>query len=180
MVIKFKHANTDHQKLMVNKVLQPTQGICHKLFVEGGDQEEEAEPAAEEDGGEPRENAADKNDILKTFKHVYVPNVIRDKNIHYWNVPKLGAFMAIPFVYRSCLFPEALDAALLDYQDVKARLTKQQEDKQEWEAEQEEIKDEKLKNGEPYVPEEKEWEEIAPAPFQTLEQKYVICIDTLG
>lgn len=33
-VIKFKHANEDHQKLMVGRVLAPEMGISHKLFSE--------------------------------------------------------------------------------------------------------------------------------------------------
>ena len=164
LVIKFKHANTDHKELMVGQVLHPNKGICHKLFSEEQAEAEEPEAPVDEDGA-PVQEASDSKDILKTFKHVYVPQVIRDKNIHYYNVPKLGSFMAIPFVYRSCLFPEALDAAILDYQEVMVRLNKQNEERHEYEQEQEEIKEEKLKNGEPYEPEPKEWEVIAPAPF---------------
>ena len=85
--------------------------------------------------------------------------------MHYWTVPKLGSFMAIPFVYKSCLSSTSLDEALLDYADVTKRLEEQNEQKKEWQDEQDQIKEDKLKNKEPYEPEEREWEIIEPAPF---------------
>ena len=41
-------------------------------------------------------------------------------------------------------------------------------------------KEDKLKAGEEFVEEEKEWLEIKAQPFETHERKFVICIDTLG
>lgn len=65
--------------------------------------------------------------------------------MHYWTVPKLGSFMAIPFVYKSCLTTESLDNALLDYIDVLKRQDDQNEQKREYNEEQETIKEERLK-----------------------------------
>ena len=178
LVIKFKHANDSHKDLMVGKVLKKDMGICHELF--GEEEDEEAEAAEPEEDEENPETAEDKNDILRTFKHKFVPNVIREPKMHYWTVPKLGSFMAIPFVYKSCLLSESLDNALLDYIDVLKRQEEQNEQKREYNEEQETIKEERLKAGEKYEPEEKEWEEIVPAPFYTVNQKFVLCIDTLG
>lgn len=45
MVLKFKHANESHEKVMVGKCLATDEGICHKLF-------EAAEEAAEEENPE--------------------------------------------------------------------------------------------------------------------------------
>jgi hypothetical protein len=42
MVIKFHYANEDHKALMIGKVLEQGQGICHNLFGEGEAEEEEA------------------------------------------------------------------------------------------------------------------------------------------
>jgi len=51
LVLKFKHANKDHEQLMVGKVLEPSQGICHSLFKEGEDEEEAPAPeGGSEDG----------------------------------------------------------------------------------------------------------------------------------
>lgn len=87
--------------------------------------------------------------------------------MHYWTVPKLGSFMAIPFVYKSCLFSESLDAAISDFQEVQKRVDQQLDEKKQYEEEMEEQKEERLKTGEQYEPEEREWEVIEPAPFQT-------------
>ena len=55
------------------------------------------------------------NDILKTSHHVYVKEVVREPKMHFYKVPRLGSFMAIPLIFKSCLFEEALDHAVADY-----------------------------------------------------------------
>lgn len=75
--------------------------------------------------------------------------------------------MAIPFIYKSCLSSESLDNSIQDYIEVLKRQEEQNELKREYNEEQETIKEEKLKSGEKYEPEEKEWEDIRPAPFMT-------------
>jgi hypothetical protein len=52
------------------------------------------------------------DEIVDKFKHVYVKEVVRQKGMHYWTVPRLGAFLAIPLVYRSCLSETSFDAAV--------------------------------------------------------------------
>ena len=42
------------------------------------------------------------------------------------------------------------------------------------------MKEEKIKAGERFIPEHREWEQLKPEPFISVEEKYVICIDTLG
>lgn len=54
-------------------------------------------------------------------KHIYVQEVVREPRMHFFKVPKLGSYMAIRLEYDSCLFEEALDAAVKDYIDVKHR-----------------------------------------------------------
>jgi hypothetical protein len=36
-------------------------------------------------------------------------------------VPRLGAFMAVPIIYNSCLSEQALEAAIADLQNVTAQ-----------------------------------------------------------
>lgn len=50
----------------------------------------------------------------------------------------------------------------------------------EWEEEKQHEREEKERAGEAYEPEPREWEEIAEKPFDTFEEKYVVCLDTLG
>lgn len=63
---------------------------------------------------------------MTTFKHIYVKEVVREPRIHYYKVPRLGAFMAVPLVYNSCLFEDALDNAVADFIDVQKRREEQE------------------------------------------------------
>lgn len=177
LVIKFKHANGDHEPIMVGAVLAKEQGICHELFRDEGD--EEGDGGAEEGGDEPAEEGDD-GDILRSYKHKYVPEVVREPKIHFWRVPRLGSFMAIPLVYKSSLSEEAIDKAVTDWIEVVKQREAQDKERQDYEDEQAQAKEEKLKAGEPWDPEVKVWEEISTAPLITEEQKFVVCIDTLG
>ena len=45
-------------------------------------------------------------------KYVYIPNVVKNENMHYFRLPKLGAYIAVPLVYNSYLTENILDVAL--------------------------------------------------------------------
>ena len=182
LVIKFKHANKDHEKIMVGRILEQGQGICHELFgkPEAGEEEEGGEKEEGEEGEGAKKEQGEADDILKTYPHKFVKEVVREKKVHFWQVPRLGCFMSIPLVYRSCLSEPSLDEALKDYVEILKQMEEQDKKRAEWEAEQQELKEEKQRNGEKFVAEKREWPEIKPAPFITTDQKLVICIDTLG
>ena len=40
---------------------------------------------------------------------------MREPRMHYYDVPKLGSFIAIKLEYESCLFEEAFDEAVVDF-----------------------------------------------------------------
>jgi hypothetical protein len=44
-----------------------------------------------------------------------VSEVVKEPNIHFFKVPRLGSYMAIRLEYESCLFEEALEAGVIDY-----------------------------------------------------------------
>lgn len=88
--------------------------------------------------------------------------------------------MAVPLIFNSCLFEEALDNAVNDYQEFKRAEEEQDKLKYEWEEEVERDRAEKERAGEPFEPEPKEWEEIKEKPFDVNEERYVVCLDTLG
>lgn len=178
LVIKFKHANVDHEGVMNGKVLEPEQGLCHELFKDDAGGEEEAEEKGS--NAEEEADAGESDDILKKFKHKYVKEVVREPKIHFWQVPRLGSFMAVPMIYKSCLFEEAIDKALLDWAEIKKLREEQDKERGEWEEGEREKKEAAEKAGENYVPEQRSWQEINPAPFETVEEKFVVCIDTLG
>ena len=70
-----------------------------------------------EDGTEDRTEVP----LFDRFKHIYIKEVVREPRMNFQRVPKLGAFMAIPLVYNSCLFNESLTESVANFQDVTAR-----------------------------------------------------------
>lgn len=81
---------------MKGKILKSEEGITHDVFREPENEEEAPIDEEFEEGAEPKPKD---NDILKTFKHIYVPEVVREPRMHFYKVPKLGSYMAIPLVY---------------------------------------------------------------------------------
>lgn len=75
------------------------------------------------------------DDILSTFRHIYVKEVVREPKMHFYKVPRLGAFLAVPLEYSSCLSENALDNAVRDYLEVQRALEEQDKLKAEWEEE---------------------------------------------
>lgn len=172
---------------MKNKLLKNDQGIAHSVFgasdstpaEEGGDAEAgegdgEGKPAKQNIGG----YASD--DIISTFKHVYVKEVVREPKMHFYRVPRLGSFLAIPLEYESCLSAAALDAAVADSLQLKKAREEQDKLKAEWHDEQEKLREEKERGGEVFVEEAKEWEKLEEKPFISKKKSYVVCLDTLG
>jgi hypothetical protein len=117
-VIQFTHATVSH-KAMLNVVLTPDQApMSHSVFnfVES-ELQTPAEEVAAEDGEAQQAAPADDDeiDILESFKHIYVSEVVREPKMWFRTVPRLGAFMSVPLIYNSCLSDEALDVAIADF-----------------------------------------------------------------
>jgi hypothetical protein len=111
-VLQYTHTSKGHE-FMTQKFLTPETGpITHGVFSEG----QEEEPADDDAVSSPEsDRAAPKiTDILTTFKHVYVKQVVREPKMWFKRVPKLGSYMAVPLVYQSCLSDDALENAVAD------------------------------------------------------------------
>ena len=159
-------------------MLSEDQGITHDVFKEHSQGEKEDEGEGEE-GGESKVKAVE-SDILDTFKHVYIKEVVREPRMHYQRVPKLGSYMAVPLVYENCLTDNALDSAVEDMLAVTTANDVILKEKAAYMEELENRKQEALRNGEPFDEEEREFvlEEIKP--FLSSEEKFVVCLDTMG
>lgn len=46
----------------------------------------------------------------------------REPRVKFYDVPKLGSYMAIELTYKSCLQEGALDDAIVDFLEVKDRI----------------------------------------------------------
>ena len=123
--------SADHE-FMFEKALNEDQGVTHDAFKE----KEEAVPVDDEQLDEENKQAlAKSDDILDTETYVFVPEVVREPRMHFYKVPRLGCYMAVPLVYSSCLTEEALDAAIADYFEVKRQQMEQDKLRLEWEEE---------------------------------------------
>ena len=67
--------------------------------------------------------------------------------MHYWKVPRLGSYMAIPLVYKSSLSVKSLDQALRDLEDYDRRVKEQNEEKVLWDMKQDQLKQDKIATG---------------------------------
>ena len=45
-------------------------------------------------------------------KYVYISNVVKNENVHYFRLPKLGSYFAVPLIYNSYLSENIFDVAL--------------------------------------------------------------------
>jgi hypothetical protein len=114
-IIKFKFANSDHRDLIVGTNLGNKQGLSHSVF---------ADDVTKSNRNLDLEEMSDE-DVLLNFKHKYVPEVVRNPNMHYWKVPRLGSYMAIPLVYKSCLSVNSYTTAVDDYNKYLAEVKRQ-------------------------------------------------------
>lgn len=116
-VIKYTHASKGHE-FMVDVVLsEETAQLSHEVFKEGsGEEENEAgEDEEAEEGTKPKDG---EKDIIDTAKYKFIPEVVREEKMHFERVPRLGCFMAVPLIYNSCLFNEALEEAIDNYKEI--------------------------------------------------------------
>ena len=116
----------------------------------------------------------------KLPKHLIVDECVREPRIHYYDVPKLGSYLAIKLEYESCLFENAFDEAVLDFVNKEAARAEQLKQKIEWEEQQNELRKEKEDAGEEFIEEPREWEEIKENAYKTQSVQYVICLNTMG
>jgi len=88
--------------------------------------------------------------------------------------------MSVPIIYDSCLSDEALDAAIADFNRVTSENQKLHRELENHDADQNAKLDAAIAAGETYTKEEKEIEELEFAPFNVMQKKFVICVDTMG
>jgi hypothetical protein len=147
--IQFLYANDSSSEIMKEKILQQDEGVTFKLFID--EQTNATNPCI-----------FDSVDGLP--KHILIDEVVRNKDMHFYKVPKLGSYLAIKLEYNTCLFEEAYDSAVENYMLVNDQIREQETQKQEWEAEQKE-KEEATEEGE--EPEERNFQTFEYAPFKT-------------
>lgn len=122
----------------------------------------------EEEEEEPQDDE-DQTQVKKPrLKIAFVEDVVNDPRIKFFDVPKLGSYLAAPVTYASCLFESSFDAGVEDFLDCKKKRIAQEEEKAKYEAS-------KGEEDEPKV-----FEEIKVEKFKSIEVRLVLALDTLG
>lgn len=80
---------------------------------------EEGEGAGGEEGEEGSEEKKPKEPEEVFPQHVFVQEVVREPQMHFFKVPKLGSYLAVALEYDSCLAEGALDKAYEDFKQCK-------------------------------------------------------------
>ena len=109
-----------------------------------------------------------------------IDEVVREKRIKFFKVPRLGSLFCVKLKYDSCLFEQALDEGVSDFMDVEARKRQQEIDISIWEEKEAKRKEEAEKNEQEYEEEHKEWEVIKEKEFITTPVEFVVWLDTMG
>lgn len=158
LVIRYIAASKGSE-FMIDKTLNETEGeATYSIW------KEDEIPADESE--EDRLIRESQKEKLKT---VSVDDVVNDPRIKFFDVPKLGAYFAVPLSFNSCLFESSFDAGVEDALECRRLRAQQEEEKQ---------KSEHTSNKE--EEEEKNFEEVVEAPYKVAEIKLVIAVDTLG
>jgi hypothetical protein len=142
---------------------------------------EEGEKAEEEVTASLKSPQKEKPEVLP--RTIYVKEVVREPRMHFYKVPRLGCYMAIRLEYESCLFEESLDAAVVDYIEVRQRQKEQEEEKKSFleKAAQEERDNEGDQTFDSAnLSTNRKWEDIKPKSFKTKKVQFVVCLNTLG
>ncbi len=177
-IIRYLNASEGHE-YMVDAILKPDQGLTFDVFKEEAAAADD-QPPAEDEAAEVKTKKKEQAEVLP--RTVYVKEVVREPRMHFYKVPRLGCYMAIRLEYESCLFEEALDAAVIDYIDVKNRQKEQDDEKKSFIAKQaeEEREDPDQTFDSNNLSTNRRWEDIKPKPFKTRKIQFVVCLNTLG
>lgn len=168
-VIKYDWANEDHKPLIVGTELPPTKGITHDVFAQDFT-----------DANEDLAESFEEGSLLEDFKHIYRAEVVRESRMNYWKVPRLGAYMAVPLVYRSALSVSSLQQAFDELTKFNEETTRIENEKAAFEEQQAVAKADAEAAGTEFVPEAREWPEVTLPPIVTELRKFVVCIDLMG
>lgn len=154
----------------MGQTIKPKEGVTHKLFgtslVAEGEGEEN--PPANEGEGEEEKPASDEP------KTIFIEQVVREKKMKFFRVPRLGSYLSVRLSYQSCFSEKAIEIAIADKLEYDKR-------KEEQEAERK-AREEEGDAGHRSDDEEdaKKFEEIKEKDFLYSEMKYAVCIDTMG
>lgn len=155
----------------MGQTIKSGEGVTHKLFTEG-----KAEGEGDE-GGEAKEGEGDaEKEISDDPKNLFIEQVVREKKMKFFKVPRLGSYLAVRLSYNSCLSEKAVELAIADKIECDHKREEQEAERKAMEEDAENDKNRDKDDDE----EVKVLEPIKEKDLLVTEEKYAVCIDTMG
>lgn len=149
-------AASENSHWMIGQILKEDEGQATWTIWK----EDEEEPPADDENAEPIQKPR--------LKLLSIDDAVNDARIKFFDVPKLGAYLAAPITYQSCLSEPSFDSGVEDFLDCRKKRLQQEEEKQKLDSENREDEEAKV------------FEEIKEEKFKSTEIKLVLALDTLG
>jgi len=139
----------------------------------------------EDQGQQPDEEGEENASKPPKSTYVYVPDVTQEPRMTFFRIPKLGAYVTCPLVYKSVLSEAAFDEGVKERLRVQQETAEQQKEKESKDAEYQQRIDDAEDQGLNSKDIEDEWknvvwEEIKEKDFLDTVNEFVVCADTLG
>ena len=169
------HVSPKGYEYCLRKTIEISEGVSHDVF------KEEENPVQTEE--EPQQTTEGDVDVIPEEpkpKHFIIDEVVREKRMKFFKVPRLGSLLCIKLSYESWLFEHALDEAVADVYDVEAKKRQQEIEIGLWEEQEAKRKEEAEKLEQEYHSEHKEWEVIKEKDYITNSIEFATCLDTMG
>ena len=150
---------------MRDQRLKPEEGVTYDIFKEkeAEGEKEGAEGGEEAEGGEKVEEVPEEEEE----PHLLIKDVVREPRMKFFEVPRLGSYLAVPLNYEKCELEPSFDKGLQNHLTCEERREAQAQEKEAFEEEQKGKREEHEAAGteEPFVEEKREWEEIVEDDF---------------
>jgi hypothetical protein len=128
-IIKYIATSEDHA-FMKKLYLEASKGITFNALKTKEDEVKEDDKEVKE-GDPPKKVITDEEKAKKQI--IFVKEVLREEKMNYFVVPRLGSYLAIPLMHKSCLTDAILEAAINDFLLYKQKLEDQEKAKKEFE-----------------------------------------------
>ena len=175
-ILQYVGGDKDSLPKFKGKILPEGEGVTYQLL---NPEEEEGQ------GGDGESAEMGEEEEEEDINYIYIPDVVTDQRIYFFDIPRLGSYMAVPIFLKSYLNAMAFDDALVKIREWKEREIELQEFKKDKEEEFEDRIIQAKEADEDYQEiveelENYEWEPNPEPEILSEEKLYVFCCDTLG
>ncbi len=115
--------------------------MTYDIFKEKEAEGEKEGGAEEGEGGEgEKEGEVEKQD--EEEPNLFIKDVVREPRMKFFEVPRLGCYLAVPLNYENSEFESAFDTGLKNHLQCEEEREKQREMREEWEEEEKKKREE--------------------------------------